>query len=95
MRRLLAAIGFAIVLLETRHSAQLFPTSDAVLRYADASSFGNFLSHLPPSLRSAARDAVGRALAEAAAPEGIRIATLRIVVVAKKPPQPRESGDTA
>jgi arsenite methyltransferase len=85
MRRLLGDAGFKVALLETRLSARVFPTPDEVLRYAEASSFGNLFGHLPDRLRQAARAAIGEALAALATPEGIPTSTCRIVTVAIKP----------
>jgi arsenite methyltransferase len=84
MRRLLGDAGFRVALLETRLSAQVFPTPEAVLRYAEASSFGNLFGHLPDGLRPAAREAIEAALAAVATPEGIPMSTCRIVTVAIK-----------
>jgi arsenite methyltransferase len=85
MRRLLDDAGFRVALLETRHAARVFPTPDEVLRYAEASSFGNLFGHLPDRLRPAAREAIREALAAAATPDGIPMSTCRIVTVAIKP----------
>jgi len=85
LRSLLEATGFTVALLETRLTANVFPTPDAVLRYAAASSFGNFLAHLPDALQEAARDDIKRALAAAATSEGIPVGACRIVAVATKP----------
>jgi arsenite methyltransferase len=84
MRRLLGDAGFRVALLETRVSAQVFPTPEGVLRYAEASSFGNLFGHLPDGLRPAARAAIKEALAAAATPDGIPMSTCRIVTVAIK-----------
>jgi arsenite methyltransferase len=85
MRRLLGDAGFRIALLETRLSEHVFPTPEAVLRYAEASSFGNLFGHLPDGLRPAARAAIREALAAVATPDGIPMSTCRIVAVAMKP----------
>jgi arsenite methyltransferase len=85
MRRLLGDAGFRVALLETRLSAQTFPTAEAVLRYAEASSFGNLFGHLPERLRPVAREAIREALAAAATADGIPMSTCRIVAVAVKP----------
>jgi len=65
--KLLLENGFAVALLETRvnvrnASARGQWTADSALDFAEASSFGNFLGHLPKELQVSARDEIKREL---------------------------------
>lgn len=82
MRALLEAAGFTSTRIEARPSVQRHPTPEAAVRYSEASSFGNLLGHLPPELRSAARDAMARKMAAIMTPEGIVQQGRRMVAVA-------------
>ena len=60
-----------------------FASPQALVRYSEASSFGNLLAHLPVELRPAAREVIARELAVLAAPDGtISRASRRMVAVA-------------
>lgn len=65
--KLLLENGFAVALLETRvsvanASARGQWTAEGALDFAEASSFGNFLGHLPKELQVSARDEIKREL---------------------------------
>src|SRR5580704_15070338 len=62
MRQLLTAAGFAVKSIEARESVRGFASPELLVRYSEASSFGNLLAHLPVALRPAAREVIGRAL---------------------------------
>ena len=85
LERLLITAGFKIKQLELRTSLQYFATPNAALDFVEASSFGNFLSHLPESLRSRARSAIAVELEQFVTPMGIERESTRIVAVALKP----------
>ena len=60
-----------------------FASPQALVRYSEASSFGNLLAHLPVELRPSAREVIGRELAALAAPDGtISQSSRRMVAVA-------------
>ena len=60
-----------------------FASPQALVRYSEASSFGNLLAHLPVELRPSAREVVGRELAVLAAPDGtISQSSRRLMAVA-------------
>ena len=63
MRALFAATGLDTARLEVRENEQRFATPDAAIRYSEASSFGNFLGHLPEDMKALAREKVGERLA--------------------------------
>jgi arsenite methyltransferase len=67
LEKLLLENGFAIALLETRVSVRDAAgrgqwTIEGALDFAEASSFGNFLGHLPKELQSQAREEIKREL---------------------------------
>ena len=51
MRQLLTAAGFAVKSIESQESVRGFASPQALVRYSEASSFGNLLAHLPVELR--------------------------------------------
>ena len=83
MRQLLTAAGFDVKSIELQESVRGFASPQALVRYSEASSFGNLLAHLPVELRPAAREVIARELAVLAAPDGtISRASRRMVAVA-------------
>ncbi len=63
LQKLLLDNGFAITRLETRVSIRNAPaggqwTAESALDFAEASSFGNFLGHLPKDLQASAREEI-------------------------------------
>jgi arsenite methyltransferase len=85
LEKLLAQIGFAVQKMEVRPYVRHHPTPEAAIEFAEASSFGNFLGHLPAELRTAAREEIMRELEQFSTPEGIRREGARIIAVALKP----------
>lgn len=84
LKALLARSGFEIKRIEMRSHVQEFSNAEAVIKFAEASSFGNFLGHLPGALREPAREAIVREL-ERLMPAGLRRERERIIAVATKP----------
>jgi len=82
---LLHNAGFAISKLELRSTLQHYPTPEAAIEFVEASSFGNFLGHLPDEMRAPARTAIINELMQFMTPEGIPRESTRIVAVAVKP----------
>src|SRR5262245_23317047 len=70
MRSLLEEAGFEVVSIEVYDSPFIYASAEAVVRFSEASSFGNLLGHLPGNLRPAARAALVEALAPLAAADG-------------------------
>jgi ubiquinone/menaquinone biosynthesis C-methylase UbiE len=85
LESLLRQTGFAVKKLEVRPHVRHHPTPEAAIEFAEASSFGNFLGHLPAELRMAAREEIMRELEQFRTPEGIRRDGARIIAVALKP----------
>jgi ubiquinone/menaquinone biosynthesis C-methylase UbiE len=83
MRQLLTAADFAVKSIEARESVRGFASPQMLVRYSEASSFGNLLAHLPVEFRPSAREVIGRALAALAAPDGtISQSSRRMVAIA-------------
>jgi len=83
MRQLPAAAGFAVKSIAARESVRGFASPELLVRYSEASSFGNLLAHLPVALRPAAREVIGREAAALAAPDGtISQSSRRMVAIA-------------
>jgi arsenite methyltransferase len=83
MRQLLTAAGFEVKSIEVRESVRGFTSPQMLVRYSEASSFGNLLAHLPIEFRPSAREVIGRALAALAAPDGtISQSARRMIAIA-------------
>lgn len=70
MRALLETAGFAVMKIELYEVPHVHASAEAAVRYAEASSFGNLLAHLPLELRPAARAAMVNNLPTIAAADG-------------------------
>ena len=84
LESLLQQTGFTIQKIEVRPHVRYHPTPEAAIEFAEASSFGNFLGHLPAELRAAAGEEIMRELEQYRTPEGIRRDGARIIAVALK-----------
>ncbi|AUX42121.1 fibrillarin-like rRNA methylase [Sorangium cellulosum] len=82
---LLGGAGFTVQKIETQQNVHHQPDGNAAIAFSQASSFGNFLGHLPESLRSQAIDDIKRELEAFRTPEGIRLEGKRLLAVAHKP----------
>ena len=82
---LLEGVGFARATVEVVPHVQFQPSAEAAIDFAQASSFGNFLNHLPAELRGAARAEIAAELGALATPEGIRQESARLIAIASKP----------
>jgi len=85
LKDLLSQVGFEERKMEVRPHVHYHPTPEAAVEFAEASSFGNFLGHLPEELRTAAREEIKCELEQFRTPEGIRREGARIIAVALKP----------
>jgi arsenite methyltransferase len=80
---LLEAAGLTVTSVELYGTSYVHASAEAAVRYAQASSFGNTLGHLPRELRPAAREAIVRELGTLAAADGtVRQDGQRMIVVA-------------
>jgi arsenite methyltransferase len=84
LRNLLGETGFAVDSIDVMPSLAIHGSADAAIEFSQASSFGNFLGHLPDDLRRAARVEIWRELEALRTPEGIRVEGARLVAVARK-----------
>jgi arsenite methyltransferase len=82
LERLLGQTGFGVKKIELRPFVRTDQTPDAAITFSEASSFGNFLGHLPYDLRVAAREEIKRELELHRTPEGIIRDGARIVAIA-------------
>jgi ubiquinone/menaquinone biosynthesis C-methylase UbiE len=84
LRALCQTTGFQPTRIEVRDHEYVYPDPDALIRYSEASTFGNLLGHLPPELRELARQRVRERLAALVTPDGIVIHNRRLVAVAER-----------
>jgi arsenite methyltransferase len=70
LRDLLEMAGFEVTSIGLYDSPYVYASAEAVVRFSEASSFGNLLAHLPLELRPAARAAIARELAPLATADG-------------------------
>ena len=84
MRALLEGAGFEATRLDVVKSEQRFATPEEAIRFGEASSFGNFLGHMPAELRPAARERIAERLEAHMGPEGFVQPRQRLVVIGTK-----------
>jgi hypothetical protein len=85
LRALFEETGFALSLLQVLPNDVIQPSAEAAIEFSQASSFGNFLGHLPLELRRSARAEIARELEAFRVPEGIRLQGARILAIAQRP----------
>jgi arsenite methyltransferase len=83
-RGLLEQTGFEVQSIEVIPNVVVHGSAEAAIEFTQASSFGNFLGHLPDDLRPSAREAIRQELEALRTPEGIRAEGMRIIAVARK-----------
>ena len=84
MRSLLVEAGFEVKLVEARQISRPQATPEEAMVFSEASSFGNFLGHLPEELRAQAREEIIREAKSGDSGESPR-PRLQIVAIAIKP----------
>jgi ubiquinone/menaquinone biosynthesis C-methylase UbiE len=82
LRAFFGMTGFTPSLIEVRETNRMHPSADAAIRFSEASSFGNFLGHLPPELRGRARTMIRQRLQALVTPDGIIQQGKRLIAVA-------------
>jgi len=85
LRSLFQQTGFALSSLEVLPNVVVQPSANAAIEFSQASSFGNFLGHLPLDLRRSARAEIARELEAFRVPDGILLQGARILAVAQRP----------
>jgi arsenite methyltransferase len=83
--QLLRDSGFVPARVEVRADVSYQRTAEAAIDFSQASSFGNFLGHLPEKLRGAARVEIARQLELTRTEQGIPQQRARIFAIAHKP----------
>ena len=63
--------GFLVAKLAARETVRTYQTPDEMIRFSEASSFGNLLGHLPPDLKPLAREQLARELESVARTDGL------------------------
>jgi len=86
LRTLLVGAGFEVRAIDLAPNVVVYASADAAIEFSQASSFGNFLGHLPDALQKAARDEIRHEVEALRTAEGIRFANVRIFAIAVKPP---------
>lgn len=85
LESLLSAAGFKDIEIKRRPVKKLFPTPEKAFEFNEASSFGNFLMHVPENLRVRARHDIAEELEKLRTPDGIEVATNSVFAMARKP----------
>lgn len=84
MRAFFEMTGFSATLIEVREATRMWPSPEAAIRFSEASSFGNFLGHLPPDLKARARAAIRQRLQGLMTVDGIVHHGRRLVAIATR-----------
>jgi arsenite methyltransferase len=84
LRALCQTTGFQPLRVEVREHEYRHADPDSLIRFSEASSFGNYLAHLPIELHEQARQRVRERLAELMTPDGIVIHNRRLIAVAER-----------
>ena len=82
---LLTHVAFAVQTVELEDNVHFQPDTQSAILFSQASSFGNFLGHLPEALRGQATDEIKLELEKLRTPQGIRFEGKRLIAVAQKP----------
>ncbi len=77
--------GFAVAKLAVRETARSYRTADELMRFSEASSFGNLFGHLPSDLKPLARERLTRELDSIAETKGLGDVRRGVIAVAVKP----------
>ncbi len=85
LRELLLEAGFEVQSIELLPSRVVYATAGAAIEFSQASSFGNFLGHLPEGLRASAKDEILAEIEAMRTPEGIVFESSRLLAVARAP----------
>lgn len=81
---LLDRAGFSIEKLDVRDNVISHADADTAIDFSQASSFGNFLGHLPGELREQALQEIKQELQAYLTPDGIRLEGRRIIAIAAR-----------
>lgn len=81
LEQLLKQTGFGVKKIELRPYVRVDKSPEAAIKFSEASSFGNFLGHLPEDMRASAREEIKRELEQQRTSEGIKRTGVRIIAV--------------
>jgi ubiquinone/menaquinone biosynthesis C-methylase UbiE len=84
LEALLRTTGFAVRSIDVVPTSHYLPTGDATIRFSEASSFGNFLGHLPEGVRAQAREQIEEELDKLRTDAGIPLGGARLVAIATR-----------
>jgi ubiquinone/menaquinone biosynthesis C-methylase UbiE len=82
---LLADAGFTEIKIKLLAGKRYYSSPEEAFAFNEASSFGNFLQHVPESLRSRARSDIAEELEKYRKPAGIELAQNNLCAIARKP----------
>jgi ubiquinone/menaquinone biosynthesis C-methylase UbiE len=82
--QLLAGAGLTVKDVQIKEIKRSYPTARDVIRFSEASSFGNFLNHVPESLRDQAKADIESELEKQRTKDGITFSGYTIFAIAKK-----------
>lgn len=85
LERLFESVGFHAKSVALEPHVQHHDSAEALIEFSQASSFGNYLGHLPEGLRAGARQDLIREVESLRTADGIRQEGTRIVAIAVKP----------
>jgi len=85
MSGLLTECGFTLIKVEERPSENAIRTAEEAVQFSEASSFGNFLGHLPEELRMQAREDIKREIELTVRQDEVRLQRFQVVAIARKP----------
>lgn len=82
---LLTGAGLTVKTVELEDNVHVQPDARSAILFSQASSFGNFLGHLPEELRARATEEIEAELERLRTAQGIRFEGKRLIAVAEKP----------
>jgi ubiquinone/menaquinone biosynthesis C-methylase UbiE len=82
--QMITKVGLKVVDIQVRTVKRTHPTAKDVIRHSEASSFGNFLSNTPESLREQIKADIEIELEQYRTKEGIQLSRHTIFAIAKK-----------
>jgi ubiquinone/menaquinone biosynthesis C-methylase UbiE len=84
--QLLTGAGLKVKEVQVKAFRRTHTTARDVIRFSEASSFGNYLNHVPDSLRNRAKEEIAAELEKLKTGDGISLENHTIFAVAKKRP---------
>jgi len=91
----LIKFDFNVQRLEVKEVQREFRDPDHVVEHSESSSFGNYLSHVPETLRKPAKADIKAELAKLQTGKGITLTGHTIFAIAQKPLDPQSAGGVA